>query len=83
MSDLRDREPPRRDDRIGLGTYLTPEEAKEFHKLFIISFLIFTVIAVIAHVLAWNWRPWGGHYSTAMVEHGAAMARATVTTLMG
>ena len=81
MSDLRDPVPPRRDERIGLGTYLTPEEAKEFHKLFIISFLIFTAIAVVAHVLAWNWRPWGGHY--AMVEHGAAVARATVTTLMG
>ena len=81
MSDLRDRDPARRDERIGLGTYLTPEEAKEFHKLFIVSFLIFTAIAVVAHVLAWNWRPWGGHY--AMVEHGAAVARATVTTLMG
>ena len=78
MSDLRD--PPRRDERIGLGTYLTPEEAKEFHKLFVLSFLIFTVIAVIAHVLAWNWRPWGGHY--AMVEHGVAVAQATITTLL-
>ena len=45
-------------DRIGPGTYLTPEEAKEFHSLFITSFLIFTVVAIVAHVLVWNWRPW-------------------------
>lgn len=37
---------------------LTEEEAKEFHGLFMMSFLIFTVIAIIAHVLVWNWRPW-------------------------
>ncbi|WP_298691075.1 light-harvesting antenna LH1, beta subunit [uncultured Sphingomonas sp.] len=53
MSDLRDK-----DDRIGLRTYLTPEEAKEFHKLFMISFLIFTAVAIVAHILVWNWRPW-------------------------
>ncbi|MEN2787919.1 light-harvesting antenna LH1, beta subunit [Sphingomonas qilianensis] len=53
MSDLRER-----DERMGPGTYLTQEEAKEFHKLFIMSFLIFTVVAIIAHVLVWNWRPW-------------------------
>lgn len=38
-----------RDDRLGPGTYLTPEEAKEFHKIFITSFIIFTIVAVIAH----------------------------------
>jgi len=45
-------------ERMGPGTYLTPEEAKEFHKLFVSSFLLFTVVAIIAHVLVWNWRPW-------------------------
>ena len=39
-----------RDERMGPGTYLTQDEAKEFHKLFITSFLIFTVVAIIAHV---------------------------------
>lgn len=39
-------------------TGLTEAEAIEFHGLFIKSFLIFTVIAIIAHVLVWNWRPW-------------------------
>jgi light-harvesting complex 1 beta chain len=37
---------------------LTEDEAKEFHTLFITSFIGFTVIAIIAHVLVWNWRPW-------------------------
>jgi light-harvesting complex 1 beta chain len=38
---------------------LTENEAKEFHGVFVASFLGFTVIAVVAHVLAWVWRPWG------------------------
>jgi light-harvesting complex 1 beta chain len=37
---------------------LTESEAKEFHSIFVTSFIIFTVIAIIAHVLAWQWRPW-------------------------
>ncbi|MFO0736496.1 MAG: light-harvesting antenna LH1, beta subunit [Labilithrix sp.] len=37
---------------------LSENEAKEFHKLFVTSFVIFTAIAVGAHVLAWMWRPW-------------------------
>jgi light-harvesting complex 1 beta chain len=37
---------------------LTEEEAKEFHKIFVSSFLGFTAIAVIAHILVWSWRPW-------------------------
>jgi light-harvesting complex 1 beta chain len=37
---------------------LTEEQAKEFHKIFVTSFLIFTAVAVVAHVLAWMWRPW-------------------------
>jgi len=45
-------------EKLGPGTYLTPEEAKELHKLFVSSFLIFTLVAIVAHVLVWNWRPW-------------------------
>lgn len=39
---------------------LTPAEAQEFHKIFIQSFLLFTLVAVIAHILVallWRW-PW-------------------------
>lgn len=46
---------------------LTPEEAREFHGLFVAGFIGFTIIAVIAHFLVWNWRPWipgdGGYAS--------------------
>lgn len=37
---------------------LTEDEAKEFHKIFVMSFIVFTVIAIIAHFLVWQWRPW-------------------------
>jgi light-harvesting complex 1 beta chain len=37
---------------------LTENEAKEFHKIFVTSFLLFTAIAVVAHILVWQWRPW-------------------------
>ena len=37
---------------------LTEEEAKDFHKIFVSSFLGFTAVAVVAHILVWAWRPW-------------------------
>jgi len=37
---------------------LTEGEAKEFHGIFITSFIVFTVVAIVAHILAWLWRPW-------------------------
>jgi light-harvesting complex 1 beta chain len=48
------------DNRDGVGTYLTEAEAKEFHKLFVMSMGFFVTVAVIAHVLVWAWRPWLG-----------------------
>ncbi len=84
MSDVRDRNGPLdRDDRMGVGTYLTPEEAKEFHKLFMMSFIIFTIVAVIAHFLAWNWRPWlPGPDGYAMVETSVQVASAAVASML-
>ena len=46
------------EDRSGSLSGLTESEAKEFHSIFVTSFIIFTVIAVIAHFLVWQWRPW-------------------------
>lgn len=37
---------------------LTEPEAREFHGIFMTSFIVFIVIAVVAHILAWMWRPW-------------------------
>jgi len=47
-----------RDERTGTLSGLTEAEAKEFHRIFMTSFVIFTLIAIAAHVLVWMWRPW-------------------------
>ncbi len=47
-----------REERRGSLSGLTEQEAKEFHGIFVTSFIVFTVIAIVAHVLVWNWRPW-------------------------
>ena len=75
MSDIRDR-----DERISPSTYMTENEAKEFHKLFMMSFIIFTVVAIIAHFLVWQWRPWLGE-AKAMAQLNPAVATSTVTGL--
>ena len=46
------------DIKQGSLSGLTEQEAKEFHGIFMTSFIIFTLIAVVAHFLAWQWRPW-------------------------
>ncbi len=46
------------DNRQGSLSGLSDQEAKEFHGIFMTSFIIFTLIAVVAHFLAWQWRPW-------------------------
>jgi light-harvesting complex 1 beta chain len=37
---------------------LSEAEAREFHGTFMKSFIVFVVVAVVAHFLAWQWRPW-------------------------
>ena len=37
---------------------MTEAEAREFHAIFVTSFIIFTGIAIVAHILVWLWRPW-------------------------
>jgi light-harvesting complex 1 beta chain len=49
-----------RDASTGSLSGLSASEAKAFHSLFMTSFIIFTLIAVGAHVLVWMWRPWFG-----------------------
>lgn len=64
------------DRRTGSISGLTEQEAREFHRIFISSFLIFLVVAIIAHILAWAWRPWlpgpGGYSSLSDGIHYAA-----------
>jgi light-harvesting complex 1 beta chain len=68
-------------DRSSLSG-LTEAEAQEFHGLFIKSFIGFTVIAIIAHILVWNWRPWiPGPKGYAMLD-GAQSALHGLATLL-
>ncbi len=68
------------DSSRGSLSGLTESEAKEFHGIFITSFIIFTLIAVVAHFLAWQWRPWlpgaGGYAS--IVNDAKDVAAATI-----
>ena len=61
---------------------LTEPEAREFHSIFVTSFIVFTVIAIIAHFLVWQWRPWlppVGGYKDAAAATSTASADAPVT----
>ncbi len=62
---------------------LTEPEAMEFHSLFVRSFLIFTFIAIIAHVLVWFWRPWlPGPNGYALLD-GVTNAARAASSLLG
>jgi light-harvesting complex 1 beta chain len=39
-------------------TGLSEDEAQEFHKIFMQSFIMFVGVAALAHLLAFIWRPW-------------------------
>ena len=57
--------------RPGSVSGLTEPEAREFHGIFVTSFIIFTAIAVVAHILVWFWRPWlpgPNGYTTGMLD---------------
>jgi light-harvesting complex 1 beta chain len=45
-------------ERKGSISGLTDDEAQEFHTYYMQGFVGFTVIAVVAHILVWVWRPW-------------------------
>lgn len=46
------------DNKSAGMTGLTEDEAKEFHAIFMSSFTAFIGVAIVAHILAWAWRPW-------------------------
>ena len=67
-------------ERTGSLTGLTASEAQEFHKIFVMSFILFTLIAIVAHALVWSWRPWipgPGGYD--MMEDGLRLATSFVS----
>jgi light-harvesting complex 1 beta chain len=69
-----------RDERTGTLSGLTEAEAREFHRIFMTSFVIFTLIAIAAHVLVWMWRPWlPGVHGYSELQTGAHYAQALVS----
>lgn len=72
-------------DRRGSLSGLTENEAQEFHTIFISSFIGFTVVAVVAHILVWMWRPWipgPNGYAMNTLDH-IQTALAPITQLIG
>ena len=71
-------------ERQGSLSGLTESEAKEFHGVFMTSFIIFMVIAIIAHILAWQWRPWlpGAKGYSSLVD-GVNVAVNTILPYLG
>jgi light-harvesting complex 1 beta chain len=66
-------------------TGLTEAKAKEFHGIFITSFIVFTVVAVVAHLLAWQWRPWlpsVNGYTTSWLNDAGALVTHTISQLV-
>lgn len=61
---------------------LSEKEAKEFHKIFVVSFIIFVAIAIVAHILAWQWRPWlPGPEGYAMIDSASAAVSSFVSSI--
>ena len=70
------------DERSSLSG-LSADEAKNFHSLFMTGFIVFTVIAIIAHFLVWQWRPWfPGPEGYAAVTDGVKVAVAHLTSFV-
>lgn len=65
--------------RASSSSGLTDSEAREFHSIFVTSFIAFTVIAIIAHFLVWQWRPWlpgpNGYATTTSLLDGVAFVK--------
>ena len=60
---------------------LTESEAKEFHFIFMISFIAFVAVALFAHLMVWFlWRPWipgpNGYTSMLLTHANLAMVQA-------
>jgi light-harvesting complex 1 beta chain len=73
-----------RDPRSNTLSGLTEEEAKDFHRIFMGSFIAFTLIAIVAHVLVWIWRPWFVQTaSAAELQDTVTQTALLVTSLLG
>ncbi len=61
---------------------MSEKEAKEFHKIFVVSFIAFTLIAIVAHILAWQWRPWiPGPEGYAMIDSASSAVSSFISSI--
>tara|TARA_B100000678_G_C18171807_1_gene487511 strand:+ start:1042 stop:1278 length:237 start_codon:yes stop_codon:yes gene_type:complete len=37
---------------------LSEAEANSSRRVFVISFLVFVIFAIVVHIVLWQWRPW-------------------------
>ena len=66
------------DRRSGSLSGLTESEAEEFHRIFMASFIVFLLIAIVAHFLAWQWRPWlpgPSGYTSSIIDDARLLAQ--------
>jgi light-harvesting complex 1 beta chain len=62
---------------------LSEAEAREFHSVFMTSFMAFVIVAVVAHILAWMWRPWlPGPQGYASLEEGVMPIASALLTIV-
>lgn len=45
-------------ENSGSMSGLTPQEAKEFHRYYMMGTYAFLALTIVAHILIWTWRPW-------------------------
>ncbi|MEL6447480.1 MAG: light-harvesting antenna LH1, beta subunit [Pseudomonadota bacterium] len=61
---------------------LTQNGAKEFHRLFMLSTFGYVIVAIIAHFLVWQWRPWFPGPDGYAAVSGAMDTMVAVTTML-
>jgi len=72
------------DDKKSPYSGLSEQEAKEFHSIFVSSFMTFTAIAIVAHVLVWMWRPWfPGPKGYSSLQDAVTVALSAAGSLLG
>lgn len=64
-------------------TGLTDSEAKEFHEVYMSGLILFTAVAVVAHLLVWLWRPWIPGPDGYSAAEGATKLAETAMHLIG
>ncbi|MEO1328387.1 MAG: light-harvesting antenna LH1, beta subunit [Pseudomonadota bacterium] len=69
-------------DNKSSWTGLTDAEAKELHEVYMSGLVLFAIIAVVAHLLVWFWRPWiPGPNGYAEVEGATQIAQSLLTLI--